>query len=204
MMVLKRFFDLIGSFLGLIIFSLFGLGISLLIKIKMPGPVFFKQKRVGQHGNLFTMVKFRTMTVNHGGNTISVKGESRITQLGETLRKYKLDELPGLWNVLKGEMSFVGPRPQVEKYTCLYNDEEKIIFSVKPGITDYASIKFINLDQILGDEFVDEKYFKEIEPIKNNLRVKYAKESSLFIDIKIIFMTCIQLLRIKKLWNIED
>ena len=101
-------------------------------------------------------------------------------------------------------MSFVGPRPQVEKYTKLYNNEERIILSVRPGLTDYASIKFINLDQILGDELVDEKYLKEIEPEKNKLRMKYAKEHSFWIDIKIILMTLMQMLKIRMLWNIKD
>ena len=101
-------------------------------------------------------------------------------------------------------MSIVGPRPQVEKYTKLYNDEEQIILSVRPGLTDYASIKLINLDQILRDESVDERYLEEIEPEKNRLRIKYVKEHSFWIDIKIILMTFKQMLKIKKLWNIED
>jgi lipopolysaccharide/colanic/teichoic acid biosynthesis glycosyltransferase len=103
--------------------------------------------------------------------------DPRLTKLGTFLRKYKLDELPQLINVLKGDMSIVGPRPQVEEYTKLYNDEEKIILSVKPGITDYASIRFINLDQILGDANVDEKYLREIEPEKNKLRIKYRPQN---------------------------
>ena len=111
-MQIKRLFDFIASLLGLIVLFPVFLVIVFLIKIKMPGPVLFKQKRVGQHGKLFTMVKFRTMTVNHSGSSISVKGESRITPLGATLRKYKLDELPELWNVLLGQMSFVAPPPR--------------------------------------------------------------------------------------------
>jgi len=108
-MLLKRLFDILVSFFGLLILWPVLLVVAILIKVKMPGPVFFTQKRVGQYGKLFTVIKFRTMTVNHGGSSISVKGESRITPLGATLRKYKLDELPELWNVLKGEMSFAGP-----------------------------------------------------------------------------------------------
>lgn len=126
------------------------------------------------------------------------------TKFGRFLRKYKIDELPQIINVLKGEMSLVGPRPQVEKYTKLYNEKEKIILSVKPGLTDCASIKFINLDQILGNDSVDERYLKEIEPEKNKLRMKYAKEHSFWVDIKIIFMTLLQMLRIKSIWNISE
>ena len=101
-------------------------------------------------------------------------------------------------------MSFVGPRPQVEKYTDLYSEEEKVILSVKPGLTDYASIRFINLDQILGDEEVDEKYLREIEPEKNRLRIKYAKEHSFWVDCRIILLTMLQMLRIRSVWNIGN
>lgn len=138
------------------------------------------------------------------GGPSTALNDLRLTIIGKFLRKYKLDELPQLINILRGEMSFVGPRPQVEQYTKLYNDEEKIILSVKPGVTDYASIKFINLDKILGDEKVDNKYLQEIEPQKNKLRIKYAKEHTLWVDFKIVFQTVIHLFKIKSLWNIED
>lgn len=138
------------------------------------------------------------------GGPSTALNDPRLTRFGKILRKYKIDELPQLINILKGEMSFVGPRPQVEKYTKLYDDEEQIILSVRPGLTDYASIKLINLDQILRDESVDERYFKEIEPGKNRLRIKYAKEHSFWSDIKIILMTFIQMLKIKTIWIIED
>ena len=117
-MVSKRIFDLFFALFGLIILFPVFLIIAIFIKIRMsPGPVFFSQLRIGWHGKLFMVIKFRTMTIDHKGNSISVKGESRITSMGKTLRKYKLDELPELWNVLKGEMSFVGPRPDVPGYT---------------------------------------------------------------------------------------
>jgi len=157
-------------------------------------------------GNPFRIFKFRTMVVdaeNIGGPSTALN-DPRLTGIGKFLRKYKIDELPQFINILTGEMSFVGPRPQVEKYTKLYNDEEQIILTVRPGLTDYASIKFINLDQILGDESVDERYLKEIEPEKNKLRLKYAKEHSFWIDIKIVLMTLIQMLKIQTLWNIKD
>jgi len=127
---------LVGSVIILMAFSPILMLSALLIKLKMPGPVFFRQKRVGQHGRVFTMVKFRTMTVNHGGSTISVKGESRITPLGAVMRKYKLDELPELWNVLKGDMSFVGPRPYVPDYADKLTGDDRRILLLKPGITD--------------------------------------------------------------------
>ena len=133
---------------------------------------------------------------NLGGHSTAFN-DPRLTKVGKVLRKYKLDELPQLLNIILGDMSIVGPRPQVKKYTDIYNKEEEIILSVKPGLTDYASIEFINLDEILGDEKVDEKYLKEIEPQKNKLRIKYVKEFNFWVDIKIITLTLIKLLKIK-------
>jgi lipopolysaccharide/colanic/teichoic acid biosynthesis glycosyltransferase len=135
------------------------------------------------------------------GGPSTAFNDPRLTKIGMFFRKYKLDELPQLINILKGEMSLVGPRPQVEQYTKLYNEDEKIILSVKPGLTDYASIRFVNLDKILGDNQVDEKYLKEIEPEKNKLRIKYVKEQSFLTDVKILFKTVCMLLKIKSLWN---
>ena len=129
--------------------------------------------------------------------------DPRLTRTGAFLRKYKLDELPQFINVLSGTMSIVGPRPQVEQYTKLYNDEEKVILSVKPGITDYASLHFINLDQLLGDHNVDDRYRQEIEPVKNRLRIKYATEQSFLVDCKIILHTILRVLKIESAWNIE-
>jgi lipopolysaccharide/colanic/teichoic acid biosynthesis glycosyltransferase len=138
------------------------------------------------------------------GGLSTALNDPRLTKIGAFLRKYKIDELPQLINVLIGDMSIVGPRPQFEKYTKLYNDEEKIILMVKPGITDYASIRFINLDKILGDEKVDEKYLREIEPEKNRLRIKYAREHSFWVDCRIIVLTMLQMLRIRSVWNIGN
>jgi lipopolysaccharide/colanic/teichoic acid biosynthesis glycosyltransferase len=136
------------------------------------------------------------------GGPSTALNDPRLTKIGKFLRKYKFDELPQLFNVFKGDMSLVGPRPQVEKYTNLYLEEEKIILSVRPGITDYASIHFINLDAVLGDENVDEKYMREIEPVKNLLRIKYAREHNLATDLIILWMTFLQMLKIKSKWNI--
>ena len=157
----------------------------------MPGgPVLFIQKRVGQHGRLFSIYKFRTMHVNHGGNTISVKGDSRITSLGSALRKYKLDELPELWNVLKGDMSFVGPRPDVPGYADKLEGKERVILSVKPGITGPATLKFSNEEELLALQSDPEKYNDEVlYPQKVRINLDYIEHQSFFTDIKIIGFT---------------
>ncbi len=156
----------------------------------MPGPIFFTQKRVGQHGKLFTMIKFRTMTVNHGGSSISVKGESRITKLGAIFRKYKLDELPGLWNVLKGEMSFVGPRPDVPGYADKLEGEDRNILLLKPGITGPASMKYSNEEEILAAQSDPVKYNNNvIYPDKVLINLNYLKHQSFWLDLKIITFT---------------
>jgi lipopolysaccharide/colanic/teichoic acid biosynthesis glycosyltransferase len=137
------------------------------------------------------------------GGPSTALNDPRLTPIGKFLRKYKLDELPQLFNILIGDMSIVGPRPQVEKYTRLYAGSEKAILSVKPGLTDYASIRFINLDAILGDDDVDEKYLLEIEPEKNRLRLMYANNHSFGIDMKIVFMTLVQLFSLRRKWNTQ-
>jgi len=204
--MLKRLFDITACLVALLLLFPFFAVVAISIKLNSPGPVFYRGLRTGLGGKPFRIFKFRTMVVDAEkiGGPSTALNDPRLTKIGKFLRKYKIDELPQLINILTGEMSFVGPRPQVEKYTKLYNDEEQIILSVRPGLTDYASIKFINLDQILGDESVDERYLKEIEPEKNRLRMKYAKEHSFGIDIKIILMTLMQMLKIQTLWNIKD
>jgi len=204
--MIKRLFDFLTAFIGLILLLPLFLVISIIIKKESPGPVFYRGVRSGLHGKPFRIFKFRTMVANaeNIGGPSTALNDPRLTGVGSFMRKYKLDELPQLINVLKGEMSIVGPRPQVEEYTKLYNDDEKAILSVKPGITDYASIRFINLDKILGDEKVDEKYMKEVEPEKNRLRIKYAREHNFWIDCKIIFLTILQMFRIRSVWNIEN
>ena len=204
--MLKRLFDIIFCLIALpFLLPIFAV-IGLIIKLDSPGPVFYRGLRTGLNGKPFRIFKFRTMIADaerKGGPSTALNDHS-LTKSGRFLRKYKIDELPQVINVLKGEMSIVGPRPQVEEYTMLYDDEEQTILSLRPGLTDFASIKFVNLDQILGDESVDEKYLKEIEPIKNKLRVKYVKDHSFWVDLKIIFMTLLQLLRLKKIWNIKS
>jgi lipopolysaccharide/colanic/teichoic acid biosynthesis glycosyltransferase len=201
----KRLFDFFFSFISLTLFSLLFIVVVIAIKRESNGSVFYRGIRSGINGKPFRIFKFCSMVPNAeriGGPSTGLN-DPRLTKLGTFLRKYKLDELPQLINVLKGDMSIVGPRPQVEEYTKLYNDEEKIILSVKPGITDYASIRFINLDQILGDANVDEKYLREIEPEKNKLRIKYVQEQSFWTDLKIIGLTILQIFKIKSVWNIE-
>ena len=179
------------SFVGLLFFWPILLVIAILIKIKMPnGSIIFKQKRVGKDGHLFTMYKFRTMTISHGGSSISVKGESRITSLGATLRKYKLDELPELWNVFKGDMSFVGPRPDVPGYADKLQGEERVILKFKPGITGLASLKYRNEEEILALQNDPQKYNDEvIFPDKVNINLAYMKNWNLWLDIRIILCT---------------
>ena len=189
-MLLKRLFDISASLFGLIFFSPLLLILSLLIKIKMPGPIFFRQQRVGLNAQLFRMVKFRTMKVNHGGSTISVKGESRITPLGATMRKYKLDELPELWNILTGNMSFVGPRPDVPGYADLLKGSDRLLLSIKPGLTGAASMRFSNEEELLANQddpisFNDQILYPEKVRINN----EYVKNRGFFLDLKIIIYT---------------
>jgi len=204
--MLKRIFDFTACLIALLfLLPIFAI-IGIVIKCNSPGPVFYRGRRIGLDGRPFRIFKFRTMVADaeKKGGPSTALNDSRLTKSGKFLRKYKIDELPQVLNVLKGDMSIVGPRPQVEEYTRLYNDEEQIILSVRPGLTDFASIKFVNLDQILGDESVDDKYLKEIEPVKNKLRIKYVVEHSFWVDLEIIFMTLLQLLRLKKIWNIKS
>ncbi|MBK8547539.1 MAG: sugar transferase [Saprospiraceae bacterium] len=190
--MIKRIFDFIFAFIGLIVLLPVMFLISILIKIKMPGPVLFKQKRVGQFGELFVMVKFRTMKVDHGGSSISVKGESRITPLGEKLRKYKLDELPELWNVLMGEMSFVGPRPDVPGYADQLLGEDRNILLLKPGITGPASMKYSNEEEILAFQSDPKKYNDTvIYPDKVRINLEYLKRRNMVMDLWFIILTIV-------------
>ena len=190
-MILKRTFDLLAAFLGLLILWPVLLIIALFIKMKMPGGlVIFQQKRVGQYGRLFTLYKFRTMTVNHSGSSVSVAGESRITPLGAKLRKYKLDELPELYNVLKGDMSFVGPRPDVPGYADKLQGTDRDILKLKPGITGTASIKYRNEEEILALQDDPIRYNNEvIFPDKVKININYLNNRNFWTDLNIIFCT---------------
>lgn len=188
--MVKRLFDIVASFFGLALLAPLFLVLSVLIKIKMPGPVIFRQERFGQFGKLFIIYKFRTMVASPPGNTVSVQGDHRITQLGSVLRKYKLDELPELWNVLKGEMSFVGPRPDMPQYAARLEGEERLILELKPGITGPASLKYSNEEELLSTVDDTQKYNDEvIWPDKVNINLKYYRESTFAGDIVIILRT---------------
>jgi lipopolysaccharide/colanic/teichoic acid biosynthesis glycosyltransferase len=191
-MIFKRIFDFFAALIGLIVFAPFLLVIVLLIWLKMPGPVLFSQNRVGLSGKLFKMVKFRSMSVGHKVSSISVAGESCITPLGAILRKYKLDELPELWNVLMGAMSFVGPRPDVPGYADKLMGEDCIILTVRPGITGPASLKYSNEEEILSKVDNPIKYNDEVlYPDKVRINKNYIKYWSFWLDIKIIIYTII-------------
>ena len=165
--------------------------VALVIKWDSPGPVFYRGERAAKDGDTFYIYKFRTMVEDaeqKGGYSTAID-DSRFTDVGRFLRRYKLDELPQFFNVILGSMSLVGPRPQVTYYTDQYVGENRLILSVKPGITDLASIYFVDMDQTLGSVDVDNKYKNEVEPMKNRLRVKYVREKSLFLDFRIMIET---------------
>jgi lipopolysaccharide/colanic/teichoic acid biosynthesis glycosyltransferase len=184
-------FDKFFSFTGLLILAPVLLAISILITVKMPdGPVIFRQKRIGKQGRTFTMYKFRTMIQDHGGSSISVKGESRITPLGAFLRKYKLDELPELWNVLVGDMSLVGPRPDVPGYADRLRGEDRIILSVRPGITCLASLKYRHEEEILSRQPDPREYNDQvIFPDKIRINKNYVQHRTFYRDLQILFCT---------------
>lgn len=194
--MLKRFFDIVSSFLGLLILSPFLLILSLAIIIESKGGVFFLQTRVGKNNLDFRIYKFRSMYNNSDKKGLLTIGkDNRITKVGYFIRNYKLDEFAQLINVLKGEMSIVGPRPEVRKYVELYTTEQKNILNVKPGITDYASIEYANENEILGkSKDPEKKYIEEIMPHKLELNKKYLSNPSIIQDIKIIFLTIAKIL----------
>ena len=188
----KRVFDVIVSLFGLIILAPLFLIVALLIKISSKGPIFFVQKRVGKDFKEFNLYKFRSMVVNapKKGLQITSSDDPRITKIGRILRKTKLDELPQLINVIKGDMSLVGPRPEVKKYVDLKKDEYKKVLSIRPGITDKAAIEFVNEEEILKEyEDKEEAYINKILPQKIKLYNKYIDNINFLEDIKIILKT---------------
>ena len=196
--MLIRLLDIVLSLLGLIFLLPIFVILAVWIKFDSQGSIFFRQIRVGKDGRDFRIYKFRTMIVNAEKMGIITIGERdpRITNSGYFLRKYKLNELPQLINVLKGEMSFVGPRPEVRKYVKMYNQEQLKILTVKPGITDYASIEYINEDEILGKSSDPEKtYIEEIMPQKIKYNMKYINNKTVIEYFKIIFLTIIKIIK---------
>lgn len=190
--MLKRIFDIVFSIAGLIILSPVFLIIAVIIKTDSKGPVIYKQLRVGKNGKDFNVLKFRSMkTDSDKSGLLTVGGkDSRITKSGYFIRKYKLDEFPQLVNVMKGDMSFVGPRPEVRKYVSLYNENQKKVLEVRPGITDIASITYRNENELLEKAKDPETYYiNEIMPDKIRLNLEYLNDRSFLKDIKVILKT---------------
>lgn len=192
---IKRIFDVICSSLGLIVLSPMLIIVTILIKKGSDGPVFFKQIRVGENEKEFLILKFRTMVVDAEklGKQITIGNDSRITKIGILLRKYKLDELPQLINVFKGEMSLVGPRPEVPRYVKLYTEEQRKVLKIKPGITDLASLRYKDENELLGDKQDPEAfYISTVMPDKLSLNLEYMKKNNVIFDIYIIIKTIVK------------
>lgn len=196
--LLKRFFDIVVSFIGILILIPLFFIIGLLVIITSGFPIFYLQTRVGKYGKDFKLFKFRTMHTNADKQGLLTVGghDPRVTKIGYYLRKYKLDELPQLFNVLIGAMSLVGPRPEVRKYVDLYTDDQKKVLTVKPGITDFASLEFINENDLLSKSNNPEKtYIEEIMPAKLSLNAQYILKKNIKIDIIIILKTIRKILK---------
>jgi len=196
----KRIFDLTFSLLGLIICSPIFIMVPIFIKLDSKGPVFFRQERVGKNFKSFKIYKFRTMRYDpkEKGPMITVGGDRRVTEVGKFLRQYKVDELPQLFNVLKGEMSFVGPRPEVREYVQLFKKDYKKLLRIRPGITDPASIKYSDEERVLSSsENWEEEYKKRILPEKIDLSLQYVEQHNIMTDLKIILKTLLKARRYK-------
>ncbi|MBU4350686.1 sugar transferase [bacterium] len=195
--MLKRLFDIIVCFISLPFLLPFFIIFAIIIKLSSPGPVFYRGLRTGLHGRTFRIFKFRTMVINAekiGGGTTALN-DFRIFKFGKFLRRYKLDELPQIINVIKGDMSIVGPRPELPQYTNQFKGEEILILSVRPGMTDYSSVKYFSLQEIVGSKNADQVFEENILKEKNKLRIKYVKEQNFFQDIKLIFQSFICIFR---------
>jgi len=192
----KRLFDIVCAALGLLVLSPVLLVCALLVGLTSPGGILFRQERVGKDGVPFTIYKFRSMRKDNAGLKISTSGDSRITPVGRVLRKTKLDELPQLWNVLKGDMSFVGPRPEVREYTDLYTPEQRQVLLVRPGITGLASIRYRNENDLLSASADPNRtYIEEVMPAKLALDLEYIPRACVSYDIKLILETLVTVVR---------
>ncbi len=195
---MTRFCDIVFSFIGLLLLSPLFLIVALWIVIDDPGPVFYCQQRVGRNNKDFGLLKFRSMRVGADKMSLITIGDRdpRVTRAGYYIRKFKLDELPQLWNVLIGDMSLVGPRPEVRRYVDLYTEEQCKVLSVRPGITDYASIEYIDENKLLAQaEDPDKTYIEEIIPAKIALNMRYINDRTLGQYFKIIFLTIAKIIR---------
>lgn len=192
----KRLFDMVCAALGLLILSPVLLVCTLLVGLTSPGGVLFRQERIGKDGVPFTIYKFRSMRKDNAGLKISTSRDIRITPVGRVLRKTKLDELPQLWNVLKGDMSFVGPRPEVREYTDLYTPEQRQVLLVRPGITGLASIRYRNENELLtASSDPNRTYIEEVMPAKLALDLEYIPRACVSYDIKLILETLVAVVR---------
>lgn len=203
--VTKRCLDVALSIMAIVVLSPVFVVVALLVMQSSAGPILYRGLRAGRNGRNFHILKFRTMIVDaerHGGASTAVD-DPRLTRCGRVLRRYKLDELPQFFNVLGGSMSLVGPRPQVLSYTDKYQGEERLILNMKPGITDLASLYFSDMDTVLGSGDVDTKYATEIEPVKNVLRLRYVREASLLLDIRIIVETAFKLVGVSNATGLD-
>lgn len=189
----KRVLDIVISAVGLVLLSPFLLAVGLSIKLDSDGPAFYRGVRIGRYGKPFRIWKFRTMDVDTeglGGTT--GKDDPRVTNVGRFLRRYKIDELPQLINVWVGDMSMVGPRPELEEHTSAYAGEEQLILTVRPGITDYASIHFRDLNELVGSENPHRVFIERFRAEKNRLRLAYVKQRSFWEDLRILFQTLVR------------
>ncbi|MBN1316035.1 MAG: sugar transferase [Anaerolineales bacterium] len=198
--MLKRIFDFLSALIGLIITGPFLLVVAFLIKIDSPGPVFYRAERVGQDGKLIYLFKFRSMKENAAGKGpgITVAGDSRITRFGRFLRKSKIDELPQLINVLIGEMSLVGPRPEDPRYVARYTDEQRRVLKVRPGITSPASVHYRNEEQLLDGPAWEEKYLNQVLPHKLQIELDYLTRRTFFSDLLVLISTLLPVVSIRE------
>ena len=195
---MKRLFDIVVALFFIILLLPFMLIMAMAVAVDSRGGIFYRQLRVGKNNKDFYLLKFRTMQVNADRKGLLTVGsrDPRVTRVGYYLRKYKLDELPQMFNVLAGQMSMVGPRPEVRKYVELYNEEQSKILFVKPGITDYASIEYFNESDLLAKSSnPEETYIREIMPAKLEINKKYIADQSLLVDLSILFKTALRILR---------
>lgn len=203
--MIKRAFDILVSFFGLILLFPLFIVVAIFVKIDSKGPIFFSQERIGKDFKPFRILKFRTMVQTKDGPFITAANDQRITRIGKYLRRYKIDELPQLFNVLKGDMSLVGPRPEIKRYVDLFESEYRTILKVRPGITDPASIRYSNEEIILSQSPDYERlYIKKILPEKINLSIEYIKNHNMIIDIMIILKTIFKIGNSKRLHEYYD
>ena len=189
---MKRLFDVTSSGIALLLLAPLLATTGVLIALESRGGMLYRQQRIGRNGQPFTILKFRSMSVGSDRSGLLTVGDNdqRITRMGRILRKTKLDELPQLWNVLRGEMSIVGPRPEVSRYVDLYNDHQRQVLTVRPGLTDLASLAYIDENELLAaSEEPEQTYIQEVMPRKLELSLSYIQQRSLLLDVKIILLT---------------